>query len=134
MQISSIIRRAAQVNPNGIATIFEDRQQSWSQMLERVAQLAGALQSLGLKAGDRVALLSLNSDRYIEYYFATVWAGGAMMPMNIRWAAAECAYALNDAGAEILIVDEALKGVAAEVKSQVARLQTLIYCGDAETP
>lgn len=134
MQISSIIRRAAQVNPNGIATIFEDRQQSWSQMLERVAQLAGALQSLGLKAGDRVALLSLNSDRYIEYYFATVWAGGAMMPMNIRWAAAECAYALNDAGAEILIVDEAFKGVAAEVKSQVARLQTLIYCGDAETP
>ena len=128
MQISSIIRRAAQVNPNGIATIFEDRQQSWSQMLERVAQLAGALQSLGLKAGDRVALLSLNSDRYIEYYFATVWAGGAMMPMNIRWAAAECAYALNDAGAEILIVDEAFTGVAAEVKSQVAGLKTLIYC------
>ena len=128
MQISSIIRRAAQVNPNGIATIFEDRQQSWSQMLERVAQLAGALQSLGLKAGDRVALLSLNSDRYIEYYFATVWAGGAMMPMNIRWAAAECAYALNDAGAEILIVDEAFTSVAAEVKSQVAGLKTLIYC------
>ena len=56
------------------------------------------------------------------------------MPMNIRWAAAECAYALNDAGAEILIVDEAFKGVAAEVKSQVAGLKTLIYCGDAETP
>jgi acyl-CoA synthetase (AMP-forming)/AMP-acid ligase II len=134
MQISSIIRRAAQVNPNGIATIFEDRQQSWSQMLDRVARLAGALQSLGLKAGDRVALLSLNSDRYIEYYFATVWAGGAMMPMNIRWAAAECAYALNDAGAEILIVDETFKDVATEVKSQVAGLKMLIYCGDAKTP
>lgn len=134
MQITSIIKRAAQVNPNGVATVFGDRQQSWSQMLDRVARLAGALQGLGLKAGDRVALLSLNSDRYIEYYFATVWAGGAMMPMNIRWAAAECAYALNDAGAEILIVDEAFKDVATSVKPQVSGLKTLIYCGDGDTP
>ncbi len=134
MQITSIIRRAAQINPQGIATIYEDRQQTWPQMQDRVARLAGGLQKLGMKLGDRVALLSLNSDRFIEYYFATVWGGGAMMPMNIRWAAAECAYALNDASAEILIVDEAFKGVATELKSQVPGLKTIIYCGDAETP
>ncbi|NEK24965.1 long-chain-fatty-acid--CoA ligase [Sulfitobacter sp. JBTF-M27] len=134
MQMTSMLRRAAQINPNGIATIFEDRKTSWSQMLDRVARLAGALQGLGMEPGDRVALLSLNSDRFIEYFFATVWGGGAMMPMNIRWAAAECAYALNDAGAEILIVDEAFKDVAAEIKPHVGGLKTLIYCGDGETP
>ncbi|HAQ49193.1 MAG TPA: fatty-acid--CoA ligase [Glaciecola sp.] len=134
MQITSIIRRAAQINPKGMATIYEDRQQTWSQMLDRVARLAGGLQHLGMKSGDRVALLSLNSDRFIEYYFATVWGGGAMMPMNIRWAAAECAYALNDAGATILIVDDSFKEVAAELKSQVQCLKTIIYCGDGETP
>ena len=134
MQITSMIRRAAQINPHGIATIFEDRQQSWIQMQDRVARLAGALQNLGMKSVDRVGLLSLNSDRFIEYYFAAVWGGGAMMPMNVRWAAAECAYALNDAGAEILIVDEAFKDVAAEIKPQVNGLNTLIYCGDSATP
>ena len=134
MQITSMLRRAAQINPNGVATIFENRQNSWSQMLDRVARLAGALQELGMKPGDRVALLSLNSDRFIEYYFATVWGGGAMMPMNVRWAAAECAYALNDAGAEILIVDETFKSVGVEIKSQVDGLKTLIYCGDGDTP
>lgn len=134
MQITSMIRRAAQINPNGIATIFEERQQSWSEMLDRVARLAGALQALGMKPGDRVALLSLNSDRFIEYYFAVVWGGGAMMPMNIRWAAAECAYALNDAGAEILIVDDAFKGLGDQIKPQVPGLHTLIYAGDAATP
>ncbi|MFT6459867.1 AMP-binding protein, partial [Pseudophaeobacter arcticus] len=134
MQITSMIKRAAQINPNGIATIFQDRQQSWSQMLDRVARLAGALQGLGMKPGDRVALVSLNSDRFIEYYFAVVWGGGAMMPMNIRWSAAECAYALNDAGAEILICDATFKDLAAEVKPQVAGLKTLIYAGDDATP
>jgi acyl-CoA synthetase (AMP-forming)/AMP-acid ligase II len=134
MQITSIIRRAAQINPQGIATIYEGRQQTWSQMLDRVARLAGGLQQLGMKSGDRVALLSLNSDRFIEYYFAVVWGGGAMMPMNIRWAGAECAYALNDAQAEILIVDETFKGVAAELSAHVKGLKTIIYCGDGETP
>jgi acyl-CoA synthetase (AMP-forming)/AMP-acid ligase II len=134
MQITSIIRRAAQINPQGIATIYEGRQQTWTQMLGRVARLAGGLQQLGMKSGDRVALLSLNSDRFIEYYFAVVWGGGAMMPMNIRWAAAECAYALNDAQAEILIVDETFKGVAAELRADVKGLKTIIYCGDGETP
>lgn len=134
MQITSIIRRAAQINPNGIATIYENRQQTWMQMLDRVARLAAGLQKLGMQTGDRVALLSLNSDRFIEYYFATVWGGGAMMPMNIRWAAAECAYALNDAGAEILIVDEAFKNVANELRTQVPSLRSIIYCGDSATP
>jgi acyl-CoA synthetase (AMP-forming)/AMP-acid ligase II len=134
MQITSIIRRAAQINPKGIATIYEGRQQTWSQMLDRVARLAGGLQQLGMKSGDRVALLSLNSDRFIEYYFAVVWGGGAMMPMNIRWAGAECAYALNDAQAEILIVDETFKGVAAQLRTEVKGLKTIIYCGDGETP
>lgn len=134
MQISSIIRRAAQINPNGIATIFKDRQQSWSQLLDRVSRLAGALQQIGMKPGDRVALLSLNSDRFIEYYFAVVWGGGAMMPMNIRWAAAECAYALNDAGAEILLVDEAFKDMATTLQADVPELKTVVYCGDGEVP
>lgn len=134
MQITSIIKRAAQINPKGVATIYEDRQQTWLQMLDRVARLAGGLQALGMKLEDRVALLSLNSDRYIEYYFATAWGGGAMMPMNIRWAAAECAYALNDAGAEILIVDDAFKGLAKDLRTMVPNLKTIIYCGDGETP
>jgi acyl-CoA synthetase (AMP-forming)/AMP-acid ligase II len=134
MQLTSILRRAAQVNGDGIATIFGDRTRSWTQTLDRVARLAGALQAAGMAPGDRVALLSVNSDRFIEYFFATVWGGGAMMPMNIRWAPAECAYALNDAGAKILLVDDTFKDAAQDIQAQVADLKTLIFCGDGPTP
>ncbi|QBF31037.1 long-chain-fatty-acid--CoA ligase [Thalassococcus sp. S3] len=134
MQITSVLRRAAQVNPQGAATIFKDRQQSWLNLLDRVARLAGALQHVGMKPGDRVALLSLNSDRFIEYFFATVWGGGAMMPMNIRWAPPECAYALNDAGAGILLVDDAFVEAVSAFQTEVSGLKTLIYCGDGDTP
>ena len=91
MQITSVLRRAAQVAPQGVSTIYKDRSRTWPETLDRVQRLAGALQNLGMKPGDRVALLSLNSDRFIEYYFAVPWGGRAMMPMNIRWTPAECA-------------------------------------------
>jgi acyl-CoA synthetase (AMP-forming)/AMP-acid ligase II len=134
MQITSILRRAAQVNPKGTATICKDRQQTWSEMQARVEKLAGAFQELGMGTGDRVALLSLNSDRYVEYFFATVWGGGAMMPLNVRWSPAECAYALNDAGARILLVDDAFAPAAEAIKAQVDGLDTLVFCGDGDTP
>lgn len=134
MQITSVLRRAAQVNANGAATICGARRTTWSNLLERVQKLAGALQNLGVQPGDRVALLALNSDRYIEYFFASVWSGGAMMPMNIRWAPAECAYALNDAGAKILIVDDAFAKAVPAIQAEVPGLETVIFAGDAPLP
>ena len=134
MQLTSIIRRAAQVNPKGIATIYQDRQQTWSELVGRVAKLAGALQALGMGTGDRVALLSLNSDRYIEYFYGVVWGGGVMMPMNVRWSPAECAYAINDAGAEILIVDDTFSAAAPAIQAAAKGIKTLVFCGDGDTP
>ena len=38
-------------------------------------RLAAALKALGVEEGERVAALSLNQDRYIEFYLAVAWAG-----------------------------------------------------------
>jgi acyl-CoA synthetase (AMP-forming)/AMP-acid ligase II len=103
-------------------------------LVNRVAKLAGALQSIGMEPGDRVALLSLNSDRYIEYFFGVVWGGGAMMPMNIRWAPPECAYALNDAGAKILLVDDAFAPAVVGIQAEAPGVTTVVFCGDGPTP
>ena len=58
------------------------------------------------RAGDRVAMLALNSDRYLEYQLAVPWGGGVLNPCNIRWSAAEIVYSLDDSGSSILLVDE----------------------------
>ena len=70
MRISSIVQRAAQINARGLASNFQDRRRDWSQFRTRIARLASGLQGIGVNNGDRVAMLSLNSDRYLEYFFA----------------------------------------------------------------
>ena len=34
-------------------------------------------------------MLAQNSDRYLEYYFAVLWAGGVLVPLNTRLAPQE---------------------------------------------
>ena len=134
MQLTSIIRRAAQVNPREMATIYKDRQQSWAEFVERTAKLAGALQKQGMKSGDRVAMLALNSDRYLEYVFGVLWGGGVIVPMNLRWSPAENAYSIDDSGTEIMLVDENFKDMVPAIQEKSTSLKTLIFSGEGETP
>ena len=75
MNITHGLRRALQINPDGPATACGERRRCWREIGDRVARLAGGLQARGVAAGDRVAVLSLNSDRYLEIYLAVGWAG-----------------------------------------------------------
>ena len=134
MQLTSVIRRAAQVNPKGMATVYKGRQQSWHEFVERVAKLGGALQKLGMKNGDRVAMLALNSDRYLEYFFGVLWGGGVIVPMNLRWSAAENAYSINDSGIEIMLVDENFAAMVPAIQENSECLKTLVFAGEGEIP
>ncbi len=134
MQLTQSVRRAAQVNGNGIATQDGSRQQTWTAFAERVAKLAGGLHGLGLGPGDRVAILALNSDRYLEYFFAVVWAGGVFVPVNTRLAGPEIVYWLNDSECKILFVDRNFLASTAEVRDALETIEHLIYLGDDATP
>lgn len=134
MYLTQGLHRAVQRHPQRIATIFGARQHTYAQYADRVARLAGALQALGMAKGDRVGMLGLNSDRYLEFFFGTWWGGGAVNPINFRWSAAEIAYSLDDCDTRILLVDEQFKAVAADLLSRSQALRTVIYVGDGETP
>src|SRR5260370_11936115 len=77
------LRRVQQTNPEGIATVDGDRRR-WREIGERVARLAGGLRELGVNRGDRVAVLMLNSHRYLELYLRIAWAGAGILPPHLR--------------------------------------------------
>ncbi len=134
MQVTMALHRAVQQYPERTATICGDRVRNYVESADRVARLAGALQSLGVAEGDRVAILSLNSDRYHEYLLAVPWAGAAVNPVNIRWSAAEIAYSLKDSDTRVLLVDDAFAPLLPALREEWDGLATVIFCGDGEQP
>ncbi len=61
--MTQLIRRLAQTDGNGIATVDGDRTQTWNEFVEKVARFARGLQGIGVGADDCVAIMALNSDR-----------------------------------------------------------------------
>jgi acyl-CoA synthetase (AMP-forming)/AMP-acid ligase II len=134
MYITQALKRAVQIHRNGIATIDGTRRRTWAEFAERVAKLAGVLQGLDLSAGGRVAILALNSDRYLEYFFAVPWAGGIVVPLNIRLAPLELRYMLNDSGAEILLVDDAFQTSLSAFSGTSTTIKHVVFAGAGCTP
>ena len=134
MRISSTIKRAVQISGPALATDYLDRRRSWSEFGDRIARLAGALVELGVEPGDRIAMLSLNSDRYLEYLFAVPWAGAIFVPINTRLAPPEFVHWLGDSESSMLLIDDAFLAVWPAIKDQLPNIRTVVYVGEGETP
>ena len=132
MNVTQGLRRILQVNPLGLGTVDGDRHRTWREVGERVARLASALHRLGIQRGDRVAVLMLNSDRYLELYLGIAWAGAVIVPTNIRWSHAEIEDSLHDCRASMLVVDKAFAAVGEALAKSVG-LQ-LVYADDDAAP
>jgi long-chain acyl-CoA synthetase len=133
-RITQGLRRAAQINPAGIALIDREQRLTWRDVIDRVARVASGLRGAGLSAGGRVAVMAQNDLRYFELYYAIPWSGGAIVPLNNRLADAEIQYILEDSGAEILIVDDSFVTVAQTMRQRVPSLRALIHIGDGAVP
>lgn len=130
MNLCGLIERSALINGNSEAIVDGDVRYNWKQARDRIARLAAGLQAIGCREGDRVAILGLNSHRYYECIFASPWAGGVMVPINIRLAPPEMAYCLNDSGTSILFVDEAFLPVAEKIAGEVDSLKQVVLMGE----
>jgi acyl-CoA synthetase (AMP-forming)/AMP-acid ligase II len=134
MHSTQSLRRNAQQMAHVPATVFGERTWTWAESLQRVRQAAAGLKQVGVGPGERVGILSLNSDRYHELLLAVWWLGAVVNPVNIRWSPLEIAYSLEDCGTSLLVVDDAMLPLVGQIQQAAPCLQTLVHCGEGPTP
>lgn len=105
LQLTQGLRRSADLFGDRVAAIMGDRRSTWREIENRVARLAAGLRGLGAQRGDRIVILALNSDRYVDAYYAILWAGCVAVPLNTRWVWAEIAHALSDSEPSLILCD-----------------------------
>src|ERR1700758_1275772 len=101
--IGSWAARRACVSGDRIALIEGDSRITYADFDRRPDQLAWALRELGVRQGDRVAALLVNSAAFLETMFATAKLGAVFVPINFRLSAPEVTYLLADSGADVLV-------------------------------
>jgi fatty-acyl-CoA synthase len=119
VDLSGLIERNAAFTPEKPALVFEGRILSYAAFAARIEQTARALKAeFGISRGDRVAILSLNRPDYLVLLYACARLGAMLVPLNWRLAAAEQLFILSDAGAKVLVLEQAFAGILSELKKR----------------
>src|SRR5579859_6723604 len=108
--IPGSLRATARRVPADPALAFGDRRYTYAELDAAVDRTAAALAGLGLRRGDRFALMAANSDRFVLSFYAALRLGAIVVPVNPASAPPEIAYLLQDSGAAVFAFDPATAG------------------------
>jgi fatty-acyl-CoA synthase len=75
---------------------------------KRMQQLANALNSIGVKVGDRIGVLAWNHYQHFEIYYGLPGTGAVMVNLNLRLSPQDLTYVVNHSGVSFIIIDEDL--------------------------
>jgi long-chain acyl-CoA synthetase len=133
---AQVLKRALGTAPESCAVVCQDDRRSYAELGARCRRLAGMMRRLGLGPGDRVGVVGLNSDRYLELYLGIPAAGLVLVPVNSRLAPAEMRAILDDAGVSVVFADADYPGTAAvkRVLTMPGDYEELIASADEVPP
>jgi acyl-CoA synthetase (AMP-forming)/AMP-acid ligase II len=113
VNLAELLTIPASMYPEQEILRFDGRGTTYDALAERVARVAGALAALGVRAGDRVAVLETNTPAVVEVLYATASLGAVYVPLNYRARPDELAVMLAVAAPRLLLAGERYAAVAA---------------------
>jgi acyl-CoA synthetase (AMP-forming)/AMP-acid ligase II len=115
LRISSILEHAER--QHGTTEVLSRREDGtlarscYAQVAQRARRLARALIALGVRPGDRVATLAMNSARHLELYFAIAGIGAVCHTINPRLSCEDITYIARHAEDVVLFFDAAFSSI-----------------------
>ena len=135
INIGRILTRRAELN--GTREAYVDSQSglrlTFKELNDRANQVANFLVDVGVKKGDRVGIMMMNSAEFIESYFAIAKIGGVVVPLNWRLVADELEFILKDSGVTTLIFGDEFSDLAADLKGRGDKTDISTWLHSAST-
>ena len=135
-RVGWVLDRAARERAEepGTIDLGTGERRTWSEVKRRVDGVATALASRDFERGDRVAILSLNSARHFELWYAIPASGLVMNDLNFRLAQEELRFICDDSKVKLLFVDENFLEAGLELRTACDALETLVWLGIGDDP
>lgn len=122
VSLSRLLEDAARDFPRRPALAFLGRTTTYRDLAEAVQRFAGALDGLGVRKGDRVALILPNCPQHVIAFFAVLRLGAVVVMHNPLYTPSELQHQLSDSGATVAVVyDGAYSRLAAARPSTALR-------------
>ncbi|KUN02789.1 long-chain fatty acid--CoA ligase [Streptomyces yokosukanensis] len=107
LSVAAILAENARRRPEKTALVEGELRLTFGEVWRRSLARAGALTDLGVRPGDRVALMAPNTAEFPVAYYAIAAAGAVVVPVHLLLSCGEVAHVLGDSGATLLLVHPA---------------------------
>ncbi len=106
------------------------REITWETFDKKANMFANLLLTRGLKKGDKIAILLMNSIEWLPVYFGILKAGGIVVPLNYRYTAEEIKYCLEKADCSMLIFGPEFIGRIESIYERLKNIKYMFYVGE----
>lgn len=131
MNLGNLLTQTARKYPRHAGLIHGEHRHSWAQINRRVDALAYHLQTLGIKAGDRILVQLANGLPLFESAWAAFKLGAVWVPVNCRLTPPEVAWIAASSGARLMLTQQAFEAHAAAAQAQAPALRQVLRCDEA---
>lgn len=115
------------IEPNSPS--YYRREITWNVFNEKSNRFANLLLKCGVKKGDKVAILLMNSLEWLPIYFGALKTGALAVPLNFRYSADEIKYCVELAEADVLVFGPEFIGRVEEIADDIMERVLLFYVG-----
>ena len=119
-------RRTRKLYPEREAVVDGDLRLTYAEFFERCDRWSLALQSLGVKQGDRVAYIAPNTHAMLESFYAVPQIGAVLVPLNYRLIADDFAYLINHSGARVVCVHSDYLDTVDSIRPQLPNVTSFV--------
>jgi len=114
--------------------VYRDQKEiSYAEFGTRICQLAHGLNKLGVQAGDTVAVMDWDSNRYLECYFAVPMIGAILHTVNVRLSSEQLLYTINHAEDDVILVNSEFLPLLEAIKDKLSTVKKIVLLTDSET-
>ncbi len=117
---------AARTHPDSTATIFFNARLTYRELSDLADRFAAGLQSVGVKKGDRVAIVLPNSPQFVIAFYGALRAGAVAVPTNPLYTPPEMTHQFNGTGAETVVALSRLYPIVRAIAAQTPTVRTVV--------
>jgi len=131
--IGGLLEDATSRSPEKPLLVFKDQEIAYQDFLETVRSVANGLLSLGVKKGDKVAILLPNCLEFPYSWLGANCIGAVMVPVNDRFVDDEIKYILNHSEARVLFTSDRYLEAVERIKGDAPHLHTIVNVDGFDT-
>ena len=130
MVLAETLTKALKLFPQKQAIVCGGKHWTYQEFCSRIYQLSRCLKRIGLKKGDKAAILHPNCHTFLEAYYAIPQIGAISVPINYRLSPREIAFILQDSESKILIADSTFRNQLDPIRKEIRGIRKVLWTGE----